>query len=62
MSMFSGALSESHEILGNVVNHFVPLHKPRKNRFHIIPLTDVCFYIKFSDSEVGDMLPSFLII
>ena len=56
MSMFSGALCESHEVLGNVVNHIVPLHQPKKNRFDIIPLEDiidVCLYIKFSDSEVG---------
>ena len=56
MSMFSGALCESHEVLGNVVNHIVPLHQPKKNRFDIIPLEDiidVCLYINFSDSEVG---------
>jgi len=56
MSMFSGALCESHEVMGNIVNHIVPLHQPQKNRFDIIPLEDiidVCLYTKFSDSEVG---------
>lgn len=56
MSMSSEVLCESHEVLGNVVNHIVPLHQPRKNRFDIILLEDiidVCLYIKFSDSEVG---------
>jgi len=58
MSMSSEVLCKSHEVMGNVVNHIVPLHQPKKNRFDIIPLEDiilidVCLYIKFSDSEVG---------
>lgn len=56
MPKSSGVLCERHEVLGNVVNHIVPLHQPKKNRFDIIPLEDiidVCLYIKFSDSEVG---------
>ena len=56
MSMSSEVLCESHDILGNVVNHIVPLHQLKKNRFDIIPLEDiidVCLYIKFSDIEVG---------
>ena len=62
MPKSSGVLCESHEVLGNAVNHIVPLHQPKKNRFDIIPLEDivllediidVCLYIKFSDSEVG---------
>ena len=57
MSMSSGVLCESHEVLGNVVNLNVPLHQPNKNRFDVIPLEediiDVSLYIKFSDSEVG---------
>ena len=55
MPKSSGVLCESHEVLGNAVNHIVPLHQP-KNRFDIVPLEDiidVCLYIKFSDSEVG---------
>ena len=62
MPKSSRVLCESHEVLGNAVNHIVPLHQPKKNRFDIIPLEDivllediidVCLNIKFSDSEVG---------
>ena len=56
MPKSSGVLCESHEVLGNAVNHIVPLHQPKKNRFNIIPLEDIidaCLYIKFSGSEVA---------
>ena len=56
MPKSSGVLCESHEVLGNAVNHIVPLHQPKKNRFDIIPLEDIidaCLYIKFSGSEVA---------
>jgi len=56
MSMSGEVLCESHEVLGNVVNHIAPLHQPKKNRFDIIPLDDIidmCLYMKFSDREVG---------
>ena len=49
-------ICESYVVLGSIVNHIVPLHKVKKNRFHIVSfedITSVCMYMKFSDSEVG---------
>ena len=49
-------ICESHVVLGSIVNHIVPLHQVKKNRFHIVSfedITSVCMYMKFSDSEVG---------
>ena len=50
------ALCESHVVMGCIVDHIVPLHQVKKNRFHIVSfgdIIDVCIYVKFSDSEVG---------
>lgn len=47
---------ECHELLGNTVQHIVPLQNPSKNRFDIVLLEniiDVCLYMKFSDSDIG---------
>ena len=49
-------ICESHVVLGSIVDHIVPLHQVKKNRFHIVSfedIIDVCMYMKFSDGEVG---------
>ena len=56
MSMSNELICESHVVLGSIVDHIVPLHQVKKNRFHIVPfedVIDVCMDMKFSDSEVG---------
>lgn len=56
MSKSNELICESHVVLGSIVDHIVPLHQAKKNRFDIAPFEDiiyVCLYMKFSDSEVG---------
>ena len=56
MSKSNELICESHLVLGRIVDHIVPLHQVKKNRFHIVSFEDVinvCMYMKFSDSEVG---------
>ena len=56
MSKSNELICESHVVLGSIVDHIVPLHQVKENRFHIVSfenVIDVCMYMKFSDSEVG---------
>ena len=56
MSKSNELICESHVVMGCVVDHIVPLHQVKKNRFHIVSFEDiinVCMYVEFSDSEVG---------
>ena len=56
MSKSDQLICESHVVLGSTVDHIVPLHQAKKNRFDIVPfedIIDVCLYMKFSDSDVG---------
>jgi hypothetical protein len=49
-------VARSHELLGKLVTHIVPLHQPRnKEEYDIVDIdniVDVCLHMKFLDCEV----------